>query len=110
MSQQNMEFEEPIGQQQAPPFDNYQTGYRDPFAASYGQKIPTSPSSGVASAGQRLTLAMVSLVILLPLSSILFGTILGTVGGFMGLMGALIGLGVICVTIIAVNFTFNYRR
>ncbi len=35
---QRMDYNEPGEQQQNPPFDTYQSGYRDPFAQSYGQK------------------------------------------------------------------------
>ena len=42
---QRMDYDEPGGQQQVPPFDSYQSGYRDPFANSFGQKIPTGSSS-----------------------------------------------------------------
>jgi hypothetical protein len=111
MSQQRMDFDETNRQQQQPPFDNYGTGYRDPFMSSYaGQKLSsqgTSGSSG-ASAGMRLALAIVSLCLLVPISAIVLG-ISNSAGAF-GLLGGLIVLGVICLTIIVVNVAFNYRR
>lgn len=104
---QRMDYDEPGGQQQVPPFDSYQSGYRDPFANSYGQKIPSGlGSSHTPSAGQRLALAIVSLAMLVPITGIVLG-IAASTGAFFGLVGGLIGLGVICITIIAVNFVFN---
>src|SRR5438067_810100 len=87
MSQQ-MDFEETNRQQQAPRFDNYDAGYRDPFAGSYtGQKLsPQAPtSSGGVSAGMRLALAIVSLCLLVPIAAIVLGISSG-VGPF-GLVG-----------------------
>lgn len=104
---QRMDYDEPDGQQQVPPFDSYQSGYRDPFASSFGQKIPAG-SSGIrtATAGQRLALAIVSLCLLPAFAGIIFG-ISVPLAGFFGLVGGLIGFGLVCVTIIAVNFVFN---
>jgi uncharacterized membrane protein len=94
----------------------YQGGaYRDPFAGAAGQKLSMpyqqqyqQPSSQTLSAGQRLALAIVSVVMLVPLSGIIFGTTVG--GGGFGLLGGLIGLGVICLTIMVINIAFNARR
>src|SRR5438105_9101237 len=99
MSQQ-MEFEESSRQRQEPPFGNYESGYRDPFMSTYSaQKISSqgTGSSG-ASAGQCLALAIVSLCLLVPISGIIFGISLGA-GGPFGFLGALIALGLICLTI-----------
>ena len=104
---QRMDYDEPEGQRQAPPFDSYQSGYRDPFANSYGQKIPSGLSgSHSPSAGQRLALAIVSLCLLPALAGIIFGIAI-PLGGFFGLAGGLIGFGLVCITVIAVNFVFN---
>jgi hypothetical protein len=111
MSQQ-MEFDETSRQRQEPPFDHYDAGYRDPFMGSYGaQKIPpqsTSYSSGGVSAGQRLALAIVSLVLLVPTSGIVLGILHSD--GFFGTASALIGLGLICVTIMVVNIAFALKK
>ncbi len=107
MSQQGMDYEEHNRQQQEPRFDNYESGYRDPFTGTYtGQKLSQQGSwNSNVPAGMRLALAIVSIVMLVPLTAITFGT-LG--GGFFG--GALIALGLICLTIMVVNIAFNYRR
>lgn len=101
---QRMEFDEPGDQQQNPAFDNYQSGYREPFASTFGQKIPMG--SHTPSAGQRLALAIVSLCLLPAFAGIIFG-ISVPLGGLFGLAGGLIGFGLVCITIIAVNFIFN---
>jgi len=103
---QRMDYDEPDGQQQVPPFDSYQSGYNS-FASSFGQKIPAgSGGSRSATAGQRLALAIVSLCLLPAFAGIIFG-ISVPLAGFFGLVGGLIGFGLVCITIIAVNFVFN---
>ncbi|MGH2495888.1 MAG: hypothetical protein ACRDIV_14420 [Ktedonobacteraceae bacterium] len=116
---QEMRYDEGGRERQRPPMDQYDAGYqaggayRDPFAGASGQKLSTSysqqPSSQVLSAGQRLALAIVSVVMLVPLSGIVFGTALGA-GGGLALLGGLIGLGLICLTIMVINIAFNYRH
>ena len=101
---QRMDYDEPGGQQQGTTFDSYQSGYREPFSSTFGQKIPTGSST--ASAGQRLALAIVSLCLLPAFAAIIFGISVPLLGVF-GLVGGLIGLGLVCITIIAVNFVFN---
>ncbi|HLI07887.1 MAG TPA: hypothetical protein VKV40_15065 [Ktedonobacteraceae bacterium] len=110
MSQQ-MEYEE--GRR------NYQGGYSAPgtpqsqgihfddhFAGFSGQKI--GQFSGPApSAGQRLALAIVSLVTLVVLTSIILGITMAAIGGFFGLSGGLVGLALVCVAIIAINAVFS---
>lgn len=106
MSQQRMDYDEGNRQQQAPHFDNYESGYRDPLLGSYaGQKLTQGFGSSNAPAGMRLALAIVSVVMLVPLTAITFGTLGGGIFG-----GALIALGLICLTIMVVNIAFNYRR
>lgn len=110
MSQQ-MEYEEGRGEQQVPPFNNYQSGYQqDPFMGSYGQKLssPADIHQGV-SVGQRLALAIVSIVMLVPLTGIVLG-ITGSQDNVLALIGGLIALGVICLTIMVVNIAFSWRR
>jgi hypothetical protein len=110
MSQQ-MDYEEGKAEQQAPPFNNYQSGYQqDPFMGSYGQKLssPMDVPRG-ASVGQRLALAIVSIVMLVPLTGIILG-ITGSKDSVLTLIGGLIALGVICVTIMVVNIAFSWRR
>lgn len=113
---QEMRYDEQGDARQRPPLDNYDGGYqapyRDPFAGASGQKMSmpyAQPSSQALSAGQRLALAIVSVVMLVPLSGIIFGTALGA-GGGLSLLGGLIGLGLICLTIMVINIVFNYRH
>lgn len=118
MMSQEMRYDEGGREGQRPPMDTYDAGYqggayRDPFAGASGQKLSMpyqqQASSQVLSAGQRLALAIVSVVMLVPLSGIIFGTIAGAGGGF-ALLGGLIGLGLVCLTIMVINFTFNFRH
>jgi hypothetical protein len=70
------------------------------------QKVSGQPQGRGASAGQRLALAIVSICVLVPLSGIILGIFSGT-----GLiLAGLIGLGMVCFTIIAVNIVFGYRH
>jgi hypothetical protein len=103
-----MEFNESGHQDQEGHYDNYDAGYRDPFAAgSYTQqKLYTqAPVSSRVSAGQRLALAIVSLCIMIPLAGIIFG--ISTSFGLLGPIYALIGMGIVCLTIMVVNIAFN---
>jgi hypothetical protein len=109
---QQMEYDETNRQRQEPPYDHYDAGYRDPFLnTSLGaQKIPPRPAgyrSGVT-AGQRLALAIVSIALLVPISAIVLGILHDD--GFFGTASALIGLGLVCVTIMVVNIAFAWRR
>ena len=114
MSQQ-MHYDESGQERQRPPLDSfdagYQGGYRDPFMGTQGQKLsmPYPQSNQAVSAGQRLALAIVSVVMLVPLSGIIFGTALGS-GTVFALAGGLIGLGLICLTIMVINIAFNFRH
>lgn len=108
MSQQRMDYDESNRQEQEPHFDNYGAGYRDPFSGSYaGQKLSSQqgPGNSNVPAGMRLALAIVSVVMLVPLSAI----VLGTAGGGI-FSGGLIALGLVCLTIMVVNIAFNFRR
>lgn len=108
MSQQQMNFDETNRQQQSSSFDNYEAGYKDPFMNTFGaQKISAQPTrSNAPSAGMRLALAIVSLCLLVPLSAIILGVFASAGLIFAGL----IGLGLVCFTIITVNAVFGYRR
>jgi hypothetical protein len=118
MSQQ-MHYDESGRERQGTPIDTYdpgyQAGYRDPFAGAAGQKISygnVSFQGGTdrgPTAGQRLALAIVSVVMLVPLAGIVFGITLGAASGnFLGLVAALIGMGLICLTIMVINYVFNH--
>ena len=114
---QEMRYDEGGREGQRPPMDTYDAGYqggvyRDPFAGASGQKLSMpfpQQSNSSLSAGQRLALAIVSVVMLVPLSGIIFGIAAG-VGGGLALLGALIGLGLICLTIMVINIAFNSRH
>lgn len=101
MSQQ-MNYDEGIGERQTPPYKGYQANYQDPFIASSGQKISARDFGSGASAGQRLALAIVSVVMLIGATAIIFGNSAIVVTPFL-----LIAFGLICFTIIAVNAIFN---
>ncbi len=115
---QEMHYDESGREGQRPPVDTYDAGYqagayRDPFAGAPGQKLSmpyAQQSNRTLSAGQRLALAIVSVVMLVPLSGIIFGTAIGAGGGGFALLGGLIGLGLICLTIMVINIVFNYRH
>ena len=108
MSQQHMEFDEANRQGQNPHMDNYETGYRDPYAGTYtGQKAYTQIPIGSDKQrmGMRLALAIVSLALLVPLAGIIFGVSSGF--GLLGPIYALIGMGIVCLTIMVVNVVFS---
>ena len=104
MSQQ-MNYDEGMGERQSLPYQGYQAGYQDPFIASSGQKLSTRDFSKGASAGQRLALAIVSIVMLIGATSIIFGDSNIIVTPFL-----MIAFALICLTIIAVNAIFNSSR
>lgn len=121
MMSQEMRYDEGGREGQRPPTESYDAGYqggvyRDPFAGAAGQKLSMpyqqqSPQSSQSlSAGQRLALAIVSVVMLVPLSGIIFGTAIGSGAGGFALLGGLIGLGLICLTIMVINIAFNARH
>ena len=62
--------------------------------------LPFSPLAHRPNASMRLALAIVSVCVLIPLAAIA----LGGVGGFSGL----VGLGMMSVVVLGVNFVFNY--
>ncbi len=101
MSQQ-MNYDEEIGEHQTPPYKGYQASYQDPFIASSGQKLSSRDFGRGASAGQRLALAIVSIVMLIGATAIIFGNSNIIVTPFL-----LLAFGMICLTIIAVNAIFN---
>ncbi len=104
MSQQ-MNYDEEIGPRQTPPYQGYQGSYQDPFIASSGQKLNSVDFGRGASAGQRLALAIVSVVMLIGATTIIFGNSAIVVTPFL-----LIAFGLICFTIIAVNAIFNINH
>ncbi len=55
--------------------------------------------------GMSLALAIVSIVLLIPLTGIVFGTV-SSLGG--GITAALIGIGVIGLVMVLINVLFNY--
>jgi hypothetical protein len=101
MSQQ-MNYEEGSGEHQSLPYQGYQAGYQDPFIASSGQKLSSRDFSRGASAGQRLALAIVSIVMLVGATAIIFGNSSIIVTPFL-----MLAFGMICLAIIAVNAIFN---
>jgi hypothetical protein len=55
--------------------------------------------------GMSLALAIVSIVLLIPLTAIVLGTV-STLGG--GIIAALVGIGVIGIVMVLINALFNY--
>lgn len=113
MSQQ-MNFEEQRGYQatySSPENSGQSFEYGDHFAGQTGQKlgqINFTPSSHSASAGQRLALAIVSVIVLIPLAGILVGS--HGAASFFLIVSGLIALGLVCLTIAVINIVFNMRR
>lgn len=112
MSQQFEEMER--GYQAQPPYPSGSErsygpgpGFDDSLSGLSGQKLGQQYTSSSASAGQRLALAIVSIVMLVPLTAIILGI---SSGSPIGLIGGLIVLAVICFTIMMVNFFFNVSR
>ena len=101
MSQQ-MHYDENNGERQSPPYQGYQAGNQDPFIASSGQKLSSRDFGRSASAGQRLALAIVSIVMLVGATAIIFGDSNIIVTPFL-----MIAFALICFTIIVVNAIFN---
>ena len=110
MSQQHMEYDEPNRQSQATPFDTYDAGYREPVGgtAYTGQKLYAQMpvNTDKTRMGMRLALAIVSLALLVPLAGIIFG-ILGSSGDFLGPIYGLIAMGLVCITVMVVNYFFS---
>ncbi len=106
MSQSHMDFDEAHRQQDE---SQYGTGYSNPFVGSFGeQKLsPQSMGSGRSvPAGMRLALAIVSLAFLVPISIVAL-----SIGDSpFALLKGLVGLGMVCLTIIIVNVVFNIKR
>ncbi len=103
-------------QQYHPPYDQTPPGttYDDSFVEDLAQRIAQRTTGGSgsagkiytqfhtdskASAGQRLALAIVSIVMLIPIA----GIFAGAIGGF----GALIGFGLACMAFVMINAVFN---
>jgi hypothetical protein len=101
MSQQ-MNYDEEMGERQPPPYQGYQANYQDPFIASSGQKLSSRDFGRGASAGQRLALAIVSVVMLAFVTAVIFGN-----SGIIVTPFLMIAFGMICLVIIAVNIIFN---
>jgi hypothetical protein len=106
----NPEYNE--GYRSAPPYNDpvvdpgrTQAQTQMPSGVSFGQApIQARTWFGQTSqspAGMRLALAIVSVVMLVPLT----GIALGALGPFAGL----IALGIICAAILGINYTFNSR-
>lgn len=98
--------------QQANYDEGYQGGYHDPFAASStaNQKLSTqTPATQRATSGQRLALAIVSVVMITGLAiSIFSSTNLITAGVLAMLMGFLVVL-VVGIVLAIINLVFNRR-
>jgi hypothetical protein len=107
----NAEYAQP---QYRAPYEQPSAGgaYDDNFIEALAQRIAQRSAQGPSgkvysqshrndqlSAGQRLALAIVSVVMLIPIA----GICVGGMGGFGGLMGFVVG----CVAIVLINAVFN---
>ena len=72
-----------------------------PSALQMPANVAYSPNPTVISAGMRLALASISVIVLIPLAGIALG-ILGSEG--------LIAMGIIGAVILGINFVFNNHR
>ena len=82
--------------------------YNDQLADAIAQRIRYGSRTGiqpatVPTAGQRLALAIVSVIILVPLLGIILGT-----ASFGGLI-SLVALILVCLTILGINLAFNLK-
>ena len=108
MSQQ-MEFDETRSEQPRPSFHGYESGYRDPFVESSGQKVSPHQADTRPSAKQRLTLAIFSLCVLLltSLGAMSFLTDSGHSITLPAIVLISIIIGLFSLTTMAVNAFFN---
>ncbi len=108
MSQQ-MEFDEIRSERQKSSFHGYESGYRDPFVESSGQKVSPHQADKRPSAKQRLTLAIVSLCVLLltSLGAMSFLTDSGHSITLPAIVLICILVALFSLTTIAVNAFFN---
>ena len=109
MSQQTNFDEEQRGYQgtYSPP-PNPQRGYYQYYEPG-GQKLGQTHVERSPSAGQRLALAIVSVIALIPLLGILSTTQPYGPGGYFLDPARLIVMVVACLTIVAINIVFNRR-
>jgi len=83
----------------------------DPQGYKLGQpgQYQFTPRSPIASAGQRLALAIVSIAIMIPIISILLGDNSSSID-YALLIVRLVGLGIVCLAIAIINVVFNRGR
>ncbi len=103
MSQQ-MNYDETRGERQSPSLQGYEAGYHDPYIASTGQKLSMRDFGRGASSGQRLALAIVSIVMLVIITGILFSPPNAFNPFF------LVVVGMVCVAILGINIVLNNSR
>ena len=114
---QRMQHDEEQGSYQngyAPPVFDYENGpgYHGPaneshFGGFSGQKLYQRPANHALSPGQRLALAIVSVVVLIPLISMLLGD---PDLSYFVLLYRSIAFGVACLTLVIINIVFNRGR
>lgn len=113
---QRMQHEEEQGSGQSgyAPYIDYEDGpgYHRPgnesrFDMFSGQKLNQRPASHALTPGQRLALAIVSVLVLIPLISMLLGD---PDLSYFVLIYRSIAFGVACLTLIIINIVFNRGR
>ncbi|QBD78453.1 hypothetical protein EPA93_21630 [Ktedonosporobacter rubrisoli] len=86
------------------------SSYSDSFGSQQSQKIGQIPSSPSSTIGPRLALAIVSVVMLVPLSAIILLGGSSSMEGFGFIVSRLIALGLVCITIAIINVVFNFKH
>ncbi len=103
----NQNYAPPPQYSQGPQSSAYDDEYVDSLAQRLSQRMAQGPQGKIrptgakdrVSAGMRLALAIVSVVMLVPLAAILMGGVGGTAG--------LISFGAACLAIFLINAVFN---
>ena len=116
MSQQHMNFEETSHNKQTSYGDGYEEvpHYNTYSSGSFGQKLSGQEVGRTPTTGQRLTLAIVSLVLLLLMffaivAVVLFGNLSSDVANKFSPVLGIASVGFI-VAIIVINVVFNRKR
>lgn len=113
--QQQQQYGTPPQGQGVPPAGNmYDDAFIDAFSQRVAQRMTQGPQGKLhfptqnnsrASAGQKLALAIVSIVLLVPLAGIMVGLVAVSHFWWIGLAG----LGIICLTLFLINAVFDEK-
>lgn len=103
---QRMEYDEPDSKQSSMS-DSYDTGYRDPFAGQYGQKLGQQSAGSRPKDEYRLALAIVSLSLLTLLAIVLLTSI--DFANLIALGSVMLVLFMLFIGVVVINIMFNRR-